>query len=198
MPSLVFHLLAPFALFLPAPPLADESPVGHASDTAGERTAVQEWQAVGIPEVSLPLSDDGAVGRRFLMQRVQQEPADQVRIDQRLIIRIAPQSSRSGPYSEPIPVQQRQQFREKKTSRCLPVKGIAGVRVEDSRLILFMRDRRIIGANLEKSCRARDFYSGFYVEHTNDGMFCAGRDDVHSRAGATCIVSRVREMIPDD
>lgn len=179
---------------MPGPPLADESSVSRAQDTVVE----QEWQAVGVPEMPLPLSDEAAVGRRFLMQSVQQEPVDQVRIDQRLIIRIAPQSSRGGAFSEPKPVQQRQQFREKKISRCLPVQGIAGVRVEDSRLILFMRDRRIIGANLEKSCRPRDFYSGFYVERTSDGMFCAGRDDVHSRAGATCAVSRVRQLIPDD
>lgn len=183
---------------MPAPPLADEASADRAQDSFGERIAVQEWQAIGAPDMRAPLSDEVVAGRRFLMQSLEQQPADQVRIDQRLIIRIAPQSSRSGPLSEPMPVPQKRQFREKKISRCLPIKGIAGVRVEDSRLILFMRDQRIIGANLEKTCRARDFYSGFYVEHTNDGMFCAGRDDVHSRAGATCAVSRVRQLIPDD
>lgn len=197
MPSFVIHLLAPFALIVPAPPLADDLSSDRAAETAGERIAGQEWQAVGLPETRLPLSDEAGAGRRFLLQTVEPEPVDQVRIDQRLIIRIAPQS-RGGPISGPPQVWEKRQFREKKTSRCLPVKGIAGVRVEDSRLILFMRDRRIIGANLEKTCRARDFYSGFYVDHTSDGMFCAGRDDVHSRAGATCAVSRVRQLVPDD
>jgi hypothetical protein len=75
-------------------------------------------------------------------------------------------------------------LRERKSARCLPVAGIAGVQRDMAdRLVLFMRDRRIIGASLDKSCNARDFYLGFYVEQTADGMLCAGRDTIHSRAG---------------
>ena len=54
----------------------------------------------------------------------------------------------------------------------------------------------MISARLEKSCRARDFYSGFYVERREDGNICINRDKLLSRAGAKCEVSRMRELIP--
>lgn len=82
-------------------------------------------------------------------------------------------------------------------SECVPVKAIAGVQVDKgNRLILFMRDRRVVGASLESSCRARDFYSGFYVERNEDGMLCARRDRLQSRSGASCDVRHLRRLVP--
>ena len=49
--------------------------------------------------------------------------------------------------------------------RCVPISGISGVQTGNgNRLLLFLRDQRIISVNLERACRARDFYSGFYIE----------------------------------
>jgi len=49
--------------------------------------------------------------------------------------------------------------------RCVAVQRIAGVGTSnENRLLLFMSDRRIVSARLEKSCKPEDFYSGFYVE----------------------------------
>lgn len=126
------------------------------------------------------------------------EPVDQVRIEQRTIIRIAPRTAFRDPLFQAPQRPPVQRFHERRANRCVPLQGIAGVQVADNRLLLFMRDQRLFGASLEKACRPRDFYSGFYVERTGDGMICAGRDDVHSRAGVTCAISRLRELVPDD
>lgn len=90
-------------------------------------------------------------------------------------------------------------FHERKTAKCLPIASIAGVQADTpDRLLLITRNRKLIGASLDKTCRARDFYSGFYVERNEDGQLCAGRDIIHSRAGANCAVTKMRELIPDD
>jgi hypothetical protein len=89
---------------------------------------------------------------------------------------------------------------ERKIGKCLPISGIAGVRPDaGNRVILFMRDRRMISAQLERSCRGRDFYSGFYVDRTPDGQLCVDRDTLLSRSGFNCKVARFRQLIePDD
>lgn len=116
-----------------------------------------------------------------------------------MIIRIAPRPAGRDPYTAPPIRLAEPRLRERKMSRCVPVGSIAGVRIQSvERLLLFMRDRRLVGANLDKSCNAHDFYSGFYVEQTGDGQLCAGRDTIHSRAGATCSISRLRELVADD
>lgn len=123
---------------------------------------------------------------------------NQVRIEQRMVIRITPPRS-VGRDVVQTPPMNAIRFRERKMANCLPVLGIAGVQATaDSRLMLFMRDRRIVGANLDKQCSPADFYMGFYIRQTQDGLLCAGRDSIHSRSGSTCGLSRLRELVPDD
>lgn len=124
---------------------------------------------------------------------------DQVRIERRMIIRVAPrqlmvpQGFADDLTRQEMPVR----FVEGPTRECLPIKSIAGVQVDKgNRLILFMRNRNVIGASLEKSCRARDFYSGFYVERSEDGRICARRDRLQSRSGASCEVRNFRRLVP--
>jgi hypothetical protein len=79
----------------------------------------------------------------------------------------------------------------------VPVAGIVGVRpLAGDRLLLIMRDHRLVGADLSRSCAARDFYMGFYVTPTADGQLCADRDTIHSRAGTSCTIVQVHEMVP--
>ena len=75
------------------------------------------------------------------------------------------------------------------------IEQLRDVDTPQNRLILFMRDRRLVSAALEKTCSPRDFYSGFYVERTEDGLFCTGRDVLKSRTGATCGVRRFANLI---
>ena len=121
----------------------------------------------------------------------------QVRIEQRLIIRIIP-----GPTV--IPPAEVEEFEdeqralrqaERKIGKCLAVASIATLAPGDSNeLLLLLRDDRVIGATLEKRCSARDFYAGFYVERHPDGAICAGRDSLQSRSGANCKVRRLHEV----
>lgn len=127
--------------------------------------------------------------------------AQQVRIEQRVIVRIAP---RNRPYSTDfltqLPrVERPTRFLEREVGNCVPVGGIAGVQADaGDRLLFFMRDRRILSANLEKKCQARDFYSGFYLERNRDGMLCVDRDKLQSRSGAKCEISRMSQLVRVD
>ena len=129
------------------------------------------------------------------------EPAaGQVRIEQRVIVRISPPGPRVGQSiaAETAPAAV-PRLSERKMGKCVPVSGIAAVQPDSSgRLLLFMRDRRLVSATLEKACSARDFYAGFYLERTRDGMLCVDRDRLHSRAGANCEVSRLRQLVAKD
>lgn len=125
----------------------------------------------------------------------------QVRIEQRVVLRISPRSAsaRQNLLAEMPRQLPPQQFEEKKIGKCLPVKSIAAVQTgSGNQLLLFTRDQRIISARLEKACRARDFYSGFYVEQNKDGMLCVERDKLQSRAGANCEISRIRQLVVDE
>ncbi len=82
--------------------------------------------------------------------------------------------------------------------KCIALSSVAGVApMEDDRLMLFLKDRRIVAANLEKACSSRDFYSGFYVEPRKDGKVCINRDKLQSRTGAKCELTRLRQMVRD-
>jgi hypothetical protein len=125
----------------------------------------------------------------------------QVRIEQHLTIRIVPRSSvmrQSMMADMPVPTLPHQ-MTERKMGKCVPVAAIAGFQTgPGSQLVLFMRDQRIVSANLEKACSARDFYSGFYLERSSDGMLCVDRDKLLSRNGVQCHVSRMRLLVEDD
>jgi hypothetical protein len=51
---------------------------------------------------------------------------------------------------------------------------------------------------LNRACRARDFYSGFYVERASDGRICVDRDTLLSRSGANCKLTRIRQLVDAD
>ncbi|RXZ63969.1 hypothetical protein [Pelagerythrobacter rhizovicinus] len=123
----------------------------------------------------------------------------QVRIEQRVILRIVPRSAASRQSSSSFVETPRQQSRliERKAGDCLPAAAIGAVQpASDNRLMLFMRDRRLYSAKLKRSCAARDFYSGFYVERNDDGMICIDRDKLQSRTGSKCEIAAISQMVP--
>lgn len=125
--------------------------------------------------------------------------AQQVRIEERVIIRIAPSApaTREG-LRALLPRRPAGQanFQEEKLDGCIPVAAIAAVQpAEQNRLLLFMRDRRVLSAALERACSAEDFYSGFYVERRDDGQLCSRRDKLQSRAGASCRVTQLNRLV---
>ena len=187
--------MSSFALFFLPFALAAAPP---ATDPAN--SPAQFAPSDGSPETEMhPLSEMSTLHE--LVDGFRPETQAQVRIERRVIIRIAPRSPSLPPDTLAALPQEsfEPRYVERKIGKCLPVKAIVGVQAErDNRLLLFLRDRRVIAASLEKSCRARDFYSGFYLEHTDDGMLCSGRDKLQSRAGANCALEKIRQVVSAD
>lgn len=183
-------LLAPFAVLLPAAGPEDgrqgwAATAAISSERPAELTQPAEFPAI-VPEDEL-LALSASDSFRAPVE-------NQVRIEQRITVRIAPQrpSPRAFAFDGPGPPQ----WVERKMGNCLPISGIAGVQVgRGNRLTLFMRDRRLVSLGLEKSCRAQDFYSGFYVERSPDGQLCVDRDRLQSRSGANCGLTRLRQLV---
>jgi hypothetical protein len=124
--------------------------------------------------------------------------AEQVSIEQRVTIRINP---RPAPTRMGVPFMDEAspRFMERKLGKCVALSAIAGIQPASSdKLLLIMRDDRLVTAQLEKGCQAREFYSGLIVNRAADGQLCMQRDELKSRSGATCQVIGFRELIPLD
>lgn len=194
------HLVVLLALLpamgpVDAPQDLPASPVGEAS--AG---------LYPPPEMPEPMTDEGRLVLSVVTEGFRPPAENQVRIEQRITIRISP---RAGPPPSPLRpflldppdrmrIAERPRIGERHAGKCLPVSGIASVQVgRDNRLMAFMRDRRVIALGLEKSCRAQDFYSGFYIERSADGQLCVERDRLQSRSGANCGLTKLRQLIEE-
>ena len=185
----LFALAAPLTLLLPLVAEAGDVP-GDGSESAVSAPQCDVAAAGQEPTEPVAVNPLSALRQSSIVR--------QVRIEQRVVVRIAPQSATSRrslladlPQRAVAP-----QFEEGGKEKCVALDGIAGVQTgSGNRLVLFLRDRRMISVNLEKSCRARDFYSGFYVEKNKDGRLCVERDKLQSRTGARCEVDTMRELV---
>jgi len=125
--------------------------------------------------------------------------ARQVRIERRVIIRIAPSPAETS--SRMLSLLPRRQVRQSFVEEpledgCVATAAIGGVEpTTGNRLLLFMRDRRVLAARLAPGCNAADFYSGFYLERSDDGRLCRGRDRLQSRAGSSCQVAGLSRLV---
>jgi hypothetical protein len=183
-------LLAPLALLLPI--VAAELPAGPAVDEESGRAA---------PASAAPGSGfDSVAAEPFrVIEEARRTPLqNQVRIEQRIIIRIAPSTQREREQSLARLAREASELKEVRTDDCVAIGSIAAVYPSEDRLLLFMRDRRVLSAALERACNAQDFYSGFYVERSDDGQLCSRRDRLQSRAGANCRMTRISRLVPND
>jgi hypothetical protein len=188
--SLAAVLFTPLMLLFPAASVIETR--------EGQEEAPVE--AASSPSVPAPDGPGSGWVFREVAESFRVPAQNQVRIEQHMSIRITPLPRPPQlPRSYLLDIPQREigpRFLERKMGRCLPVAGISGVQPDaGNRLILFMRDRRMVSATLERACRARDFYSGFYVDRTNDGQLCVDRDTLLSRSGANCKLTRFRQLI---
>jgi hypothetical protein len=183
-------LLSPLALLLPA--LAGELPAGP-GDGAVHEAAEREDTPKGFDSLPAEPFD-------VLQQARRPVQLGQVRIEQRVVIRISPGTPAAR---EQMMADLRRQgasrtsYAEEKLNGCIAISGIVGYQLApaQNRLLLFMRDRRILSAALERACNARDYYAGFYVERSDDGQLCARRDLLQSRAGASCKVAQLNRLV---
>ena len=185
----LYALAAPLALLLPVVAETADAPgaAGHVPNSAPQCDAAAAAEEPAEPPRVNPLS-----------ALRQSSIARQVRIEQRVVVRIAPQppAARQNLLADLPRREVTPRFEERGKEKCVALDGIVGVQTgSGNRLVLFLRDRRMISVNLEKACRARDFYSGFYVEKNKDGRLCVERDKLQSRTGARCEVEAMRELV---
>lgn len=187
------HLLAPVALFVPA--VAALAGGGQASsrDAAGlMATEAGSSKPIGTIGPVIPLRPNFPA-----------PVAGQVRIEQRVTIRISPRAA-PMPFMPSALIEDDgfaggSRIVERKMGKCLPLSSIAGVAPgAKNRLMLLLRDNRVVRATLDKRCQGRDFYSGFLVARNADGMVCTDRDELLARTGAKCKVSGYRQLIELD
>ena len=158
-----------------------------------------EWSYAALPLPGGIAAPQGRAVWSAIADAFRAAPAGQVRIEQRTIIRITPFGVTREMLAELPQAPLATRWRERKVGKCVAVAGIAGVQIGgDDRLMLYMRDQRMIGASLAKACRARDFYLGFYLERNGDGQLCVDRDMIYSRSGASCSLSRLRQLVAID
>ncbi len=166
------------------------SPEDAAENAGRELTAVTQEQRDATV---------GSIRWERLLLSFRPDPAQQVRIERRVIVRISPRRrlpEGSSLVASTEPVRQAR-WVEKKMDDCLPLDNIVGARpASDNRLLLYLNDRRIVSLHLEKSCAPAAFYSGFYVERSADGRLCRKRDTILSRSGAKCEVTGLRQLVP--
>ena len=158
------------------------------------------------PETPEPMTDEGRLVLSVVTEGFRPPVENQVRIEQRITVRIAPRAGPPPPPLRPfmldppdrVRITERPRISERHAGKCLPISGIASVQVgRGNRLMALMRDRRVITLGLEKSCRAQDFYAGFYVERSADGQICVERDRLQSRSGANCALTKLRQLVEE-
>jgi hypothetical protein len=192
MPRLI-AMMAPLALALLWS--ASVGLVGVGAANAGD-TAVTKRAAKPV-RVAAPLIDMWSM-RSPLAVFLERQTVRQVRIERRVVVRISPQTmaARQELSAQMFERELAGRYAEKRIGTCLPLEGIAAVQTgSGNRLVLFLRDQRMVSLSLEKTCRARDFYSGFYVERHEDGRLCVDRDRLQSRTGVQCGVARLRQLV---
>lgn len=124
----------------------------------------------------------------------------QVVIEQQLIIRVPAQRSQLNNFAAPPPPRITDApvvWKEKKGPKCVAMRNIVGMRaVQRDSIDIITRQKQRLRAQLNRGCRALDFYAGFYMQGSKDGKLCEDRDEIHARTGAKCEIDKFRLMVP--
>ncbi len=126
----------------------------------------------------------------------------QVVIEQQLIIRVPAQRSQlnnfaAGPSTFRRATELPVVWKEKKAPKCVAMRNILGMQaVQRDSIDIITRQKQRLRAQLNRGCRALDFYAGFYMQGSKDGKLCEDRDQIHARTGAKCEIDKFRLMVP--
>ena len=125
--------------------------------------------------------------------RIEGYEVAQLTLHQRIIIRI-PRLPFTRPRADDPPDGVR--WVEKKGPKCVPMVKIEGalIAAPDS-VDLIIEDGNRVRAKLDKNCPSLDFYSGFYLKPTADGMVCADRDAFRTRSGGSCGIDQFKRLV---
>ena len=130
-----------------------------------------------------------------LLAPYREAPFAQVRIERRIILRVTP---RPAPRRSLVAPASTVRLVRRDTDQCVPLASIAGFRAQDTRLLFYLRDRRLLSADLDRACSPREFYAGFYLERPEDGRLCVNRDDLHARSGAKCSIAQFSQLVAEE
>lgn len=128
-------------------------------------------------------------------------PYWQMVIEQQLIIRVPARRSPLTNFTAPPPPPSRGrtmpiEWKEKKAPKCVAMRDIMGMQaVQRDSIDLITRQNERLRAQLNRGCRALDFYAGFYMKGNKDGRLCEDRDEIHARTGARCEVDKFKRMV---
>lgn len=129
-------------------------------------------------------------------------PVFQIVIEQQLIIRVPAQRSQLNNFaasrSEAPRVRQQAPvvWKETKAPKCVAMRNIVGMQaVQRDSIELITRQKERLRAQLNRGCRALDFYAGFYMKGNKDGKLCEDRDEIHARSGTKCEVDKFRLLV---
>ncbi|MBV9884056.1 MAG: hypothetical protein JO276_13690 [Sphingomonadaceae bacterium] len=113
----------------------------------------------------------------------------QLIVREQIVVRVSP-AVRDAP-DAPAAVQ----WKEKKGPKCVQARQVIAATVVDQNSVdLILRDRTRLRAKLESSCPALDYYHGFYVSPSPDGLICADRDVIRSRMGGACGIDKFKTL----
>ena len=173
------------------------------SDSAAVLTAAFLWFVAAAPAADAPRP----IAAPDPLVAISAPPVDQASfwqmvIEQQLIIRVPARRSpinnfaaeRSTPRREiELPIV----WKEKKAPKCVAMRNIMGMQaVQRDSIDLITRQKQRLRAQLNRGCRALDFYAGFYMQGSKDGKLCEDRDEIHARTGAKCEIDKFRLMVP--
>ncbi len=112
----------------------------------------------------------------------------QVVIEQRTVVRVRPVTLNPKPEIR---------WQEKKGPNCILTSNLAGALVSSVNTVdLVLRGGVRVRAKLEKTCSSIDFYQGFYVARSKDGLICSGRETIRSRVGGECQIEKFKLLVP--
>jgi hypothetical protein len=108
---------------------------------------------------------------------------------QQIIVRIPAGMRPAAPAASMI------RWEEHRGPRCIAWARILGAGLLGQNSVdLIFRDGTRMRARLERRCPALDYYRGFYLPATVDGLICADRDSVRSRTGGQCQIDQFRAL----
>ena len=153
------------------------------------------------PRLSLPLQKGFALFHSVLLLLLAPE-ADptqwaQLTIEQRVIIRVPMARAREREHERKV--EKATEWKEKKGPKCVAIRSIRGASITSPHGVdLILADGHRYRAHLERGCRSVGFYAGFYIEPSRDSSICAGRDELQSRNGMSCVVDSFKRLVEDD
>ncbi|MEO9129953.1 MAG: hypothetical protein ABI240_01965 [Sphingomonas sp.] len=143
-----------------------------------------------IPALILLALTPGASAQE---SRFEEFEVAQLTLHQRIIIRI-PRLPFTRAHKDDPPEGIR--WEEKKGPKCVPMVRIEGALLSGPDSVdLIVEDGNRVRAKLDKNCPSLDFYSGFYLKPTADGMVCASRDSFRTRSGGSCGIDQFKRLV---